>query len=330
MTSGNPHSIIIAEGAIERLKDILAKYQKPLFVTDVVIYDKYRKTIENGIKADVVWAISPDYQKGLASLYPNVDIIVGFGGGKSIDMAKIISMEASLDWLSVPTAASHDGIASNVASVMQNGYRYSEKCKSPSIILADLSIMATAPSILTLSGIGDIVCKASSLAEWKLASEHKGEEFDPKVFSIVDSALDAVLKDDSLETLVKALIDTGNVMTDFGSSRPCSGTEHAISHAMDRRMPSLHGLQVAFATPLCLHFLEEIGYAKYTAEEVRMYLVEKEMPTTLKELDMTKGMFLDDIRHALKIMERRSRYSVLAHCKTNDDKLKDTFEKVGY
>lgn len=330
MTSRYPHSIIIAEGAIERLGDILVKYQKPLFVTDVIIYDKYRKAIENGIKADVVWAISPDYQKGLASHYPNVDIIVGFGGGKSIDMAKIISVEANLDWLSVPTAASHDGIASNVASVMQNGYRYSKKSKSPSIILADLSIMATAPNILTLSGIGDIICKASSLAEWKLASEHNDEEFDPKVFSIVDSALEAVLKDDSLETLVKALIDTGNVMTDFGSSRPCSGTEHAISHAMDRRMPSLHGLQVAFATPLCLHFLEEAGYAKYTAKEVKTYLVEKEMPTTLKELDMTKGMFLDDIRHALKIMERRSRYSVLAHCKTNDDNLKDTFEKVGY
>jgi len=330
MTSRNPHSIIIEEGAIERLGGILVKYHKPLFVTDVVIYDKYRKTIENGIKADVVWAISPDYQKGLASQYPDVDIIVGFGGGKSIDMAKIISMEANLKWLSVPTAASHDGIASNVASVMQNGYRYSKKCKSPSLILADLSIMATAPSILTLSGIGDIVCKASSLAEWKLAYEHNGEEFDPKTFSIVDSALDAVLKDDSLETLVKALIDTGNVMTVFGSSRPCSGTEHAISHAMDRRMPSLHGLQVAFATPLCLHFLEETGYAKYTAEEVKSYLVEREMPTTLKELDMTKGMFLDDIRHALKIMERRGRYSVFTHCKTSDGKLKDVFEKVGY
>ena len=330
MTSNAPESVIIEEGAIDRLDHILSESQRPLFVTDVVLYDKYKRMIENTVKSDVVWAISPDYQKGIVGLYPNVDIIVGFGGGRSIDIAKIISMEANLDWVSVPTAASHDGIASDVASVMHNGYRYSEKCKSPKIILADLSIIATAPKILTLSGIGDIVCKTSSLAEWKLAKDHGNEKFDSDVFATVETAMNNVLKDDSLETLVQSIIETGKAMTAFGSSRPCSGTEHAISHAMDRRTPSLHGLQVAFATPLCLYFLEQVGYSKHTVKDIRNFLTEREMPTTLKELDMNEEMFLDDIQHALKIMKQRGRYSVLSHCESDDSGLKDAFRNTCY
>ncbi|MHA1577475.1 MAG: iron-containing alcohol dehydrogenase [Candidatus Thorarchaeota archaeon] len=330
MTSNAPESIIIEEGAIDRLDHILSEHQRPLFVTDVVLYDKYKRMIEDTVKLDVVWAISPDHQKGIVGLYPNVDIIVGFGGGRSIDIAKIISMEANLDWISIPTAASHDGIGSDVASVMQNGYRYSEKCKSPKIILADLSIIATAPKILTLSGIGDIISKTSSLAEWKLAKDHGNEKFDADVYATVEKSLNNVLKDDGLETLVQSLIDTGNAMTAFGSSRPCSGTEHAISHAMDRRIPSLHGLQVAFATPLCLYFLEQVGFSKYTGKDIRDFLVDRNMPVTLKELDMNEDMFLDDIKHALEIMKRRGRYSILSHCQNDDNDLKVIFREIGY
>ncbi len=327
MASSN---VIIAEGALKRLNDILEGYKRPLIVSDVVIYDKYGQMIESIVDADVMWSISPDHRKGLVSRYHGIDVIIGFGGGRSIDLAKLFALESGLNWISIPTAASHDGIASDVASVMHDGYRYSEKCKKPSFILADLSVMSTAPRILTLSGIGDILSKASSLAEWRLAHELAGEPLDEDVYKIVEFALETVLKDDNLETLVKSVIDTGNAMTNFGSSRPCSGTEHAISHAMDRRMQSLHGLQVAFATPLSLYFLDESGYAKHRPSDIRDFLLEKNMPIELKELDMTEDTFLDDIHHAQKIMKKRGRYSVLAHCKASDDDLARAIRELGY
>ncbi|MHA2376934.1 MAG: iron-containing alcohol dehydrogenase [Candidatus Thorarchaeota archaeon] len=330
MTSECTSEVIISEGAISELNWILAEYKRPLIVSDVVIYDKYGQIVENVVDADVIWSISPVFRKGLVKQYHDIDVIMGFGGGKSIDLAKMFAMEANLEWISVPTAASHDGIASDVASVMHDGYRYSEKCKNPKLILADLSIMATAPHLLTLSGIGDIVSKASSLAEWRLANEHAGEVLDEKVYAIVETALKAVMKDDRIGSLVKSMIDVGNAMTLFGSSRPCSGTEHAISHAMDRRMQSLHGLQVAFNTPLSIYFLELAGYTKHSASGIKTFLLERKMPVTLKELDMTRKMYLDDIHHALKIMEKRERYSVLSHCKTSDDDLTKAISEIGY
>ncbi|MHA2424100.1 MAG: iron-containing alcohol dehydrogenase [Candidatus Thorarchaeota archaeon] len=330
MNSACSSDVIIAEGAIKQLNSILEGYQRPLIVSDVMIFDKYGQTIEKIVDADVIWSISPDYSKGLVSRYPGVDIIIGFGGGKSIDLAKLFAKEGDLEWISIPTAASHDGISSDVASVMHNSYRYSQKCKQSKVILADLSIISTAPKILTLSGIGDIISKTSSLAEWRLANEHAGENLDESVYEIVNNSLEAVLADDGVETLVRSIIDTGNAMTCFGSSRPCSGTEHAISHAMDRRMQSLHGLQVAFATPLSLYFLEQVGYTKYNAHKIHSFLQEKKMPSTLRDLDMTESILLDDIHHALKIMEKRGRYSVLKHCNTSDEDLKSAIKDIGY
>jgi len=322
--------ITIAEGAIEKLNSLLSGYQRPLIVSDVVIFDKYGPVIENLLDADVIWSISPIYKKGMVSRYSGVDIILGFGGGKSIDLAKLFANEAGLEWMSIPTAASHDGIASDVASVIHNGYRYSEKCKQPKTILADLNIISTAPRILTLSGIGDIISKTSSLTEWRLAHLHNDEPLDESVFETVNDSLQAILKDDSLETLVRSIIDTGNAMTCFGSSRPCSGTEHAISHAMDRRMQSLHGLQVAFTTPLSLYFLERAGFAKHSAHDIHLFLKNNKMPRTLKDLDMTENVFLDDIHHAIKIMEKRDRYSVLKHCNVSDSDISEALKEIGY
>lgn len=330
MSSECSIKVVIAEDAIHQLNRVLEDYKRPLIVTDVMIFDKYSQLVEDLVDADVIWSISPDHKKGLVSSFSDVDIIIGFGGGKSIDLAKIFANEAGLDWISVPTAASHDGIASDVASIMHNSYRYSAKCKQPKVILADLSIMATAPRILTKSGIGDIISKTSSLAEWRLAHEHAGEPLDKGVYDIVSKSLESVIRSDDLETLVKSVIDTGNAMTAFGSSRPCSGTEHAISHAMDRRMQSLHGIQVAFATPLSLFFLEKAGYAEHGSKEIKEFIRKHGIPVTLKDLDMSKDMFLDDIHHALKIMNKRERYSVLKHCNVADDEILQALSELGY
>ncbi len=330
MSSACTSRVIIAEGAIGQLNTVLQGYRKPLVISDVMIYDKYGELVESLLDADIIWSISPEHKKGVIAQYPGVDVVVGFGGGKSIDLAKLSADEAGLDWISIPTAASHDGIASDVASIMHNTYRYSAKCKQPKVIVADLDIISTAPHILTRSGIGDIVSKTSSLAEWRLASEHAGEPMDKQVYAIVDNALESVLRDDSLETLVKSVIDSGNAMTAFGSSRPCSGTEHAISHAMDRRMQSLHGLQVAFATPISLYFLERAGYARHPAKDIREFLRKKEIPVTLAELDMSQDLLLDDIHHALKIMEKRNRYSVLQYCEATDKDLLEAIHELEY
>ncbi|MFQ5832788.1 MAG: iron-containing alcohol dehydrogenase [Candidatus Thorarchaeota archaeon] len=330
MSTVDPHFIVIERGALSKVDDFLEDYQRPVFITDDLLYSEYRESVENLMGQEQTWLLVSEYENDVPSKVVDRDVILGFGGGRSLDTAKLLARNTGLAWIAVPTAASHDGIASDVASVSHDGYKYSVKCKSPIGVIADLSIIERAPPKLRLAGIGDIISKASSLAEWRLAHEERNEPFEKRVYALVESALESVLNSESLETLVRAEIDAGRAMSIFGSSRPCSGTEHAISHSMDRQSVELHGLQVAFATPLCLYYLREAGYADYQAEDLHGFLVEREMPATLEDLDVSNDQLLDHVHHALDIMKRRSRYSVLQHLEVEDPDMLKTLTKLGY
>jgi glycerol-1-phosphate dehydrogenase [NAD(P)+] len=330
MASIDMNTVVIKEGGINALSGLLENYHCPLIVTDQLIHSEYNKLIETTLHSELAWLFVSSYEQGMLPERKSVDIILGFGGGRSLDIAKLLARDTGLDWISIPTAASHDGIASNVASVMQNGYKYSQKCKSPIAVVADLSIISRAPDKLRSAGMGDIICKSSSLAEWRLAYEEGNEPFDEKVYSMVEKALSSVLENQSLESLVAAEVYAGKAMSVFGSSRPCSGTEHAISHAMDRRNHGLHGFQVAFATPICIHYLEIAGYTKYKATYLQDVMRDNGLFITLQEMNMSIDLFLDDIHHALKIMEKRGRYSIINHLNLNDRDLTKSINELGY
>ncbi len=330
MSLKGPKIIVIDDGALEELGNLMKDYSNPLCVTDELIHADYSLHLEKNIDTSCKWLMASKYRADSNTILGNIDVVLGFGGGSSLDVAKLVARDTGLDWISIPTAASHDGIASEVASVSHNGYKYSEKCKEPLAVIADTSIISKAPPMLKLAGLGDIICKTSSLAEWKMAHEKRGESFDESVYSIVNDALKAVLKDDSLETLIRAEIDAGRSMSIFGSSRPCSGTEHAISHALDIVCGQLHGLQVAFATPLCLHYLNEAGYSDYKSEYLLKFMSDRQMPTKLDQMSISLEQFIDSIHHGLNIMERRNRYSILKHLDVDNSSLKNTIAELGY
>ncbi len=102
-----------------------------------------------------------DHQTALAR-ESGSDVIVGMGGGKTIDTAKGVSLRLGLPIIIVPTIASNDSPTSRLIVVYDEQHRLSEVLKLPSnpdVVLVDTAIIAGAPPRFLIAGIGDALAK---------------------------------------------------------------------------------------------------------------------------------------------------------------------------
>jgi glycerol-1-phosphate dehydrogenase [NAD(P)+] len=182
------------------------------------------------------------------------DAVVGIGGGRTLDVAKYAASQAGLPMVSVATNLAHDGIGSPVASLEDGGRKGSYGVHIPIAVVVDLDYVRRAPEEQIRSGIGDALSNVSALADWELAAEDRGEAIDGLAATFARTGATALLHSpdelDSealLRTLAEALVLSGLAMAVAGTSRPCSGACHEISHAIDALYPdrASHGEQVA-------------------------------------------------------------------------------------
>jgi glycerol-1-phosphate dehydrogenase [NAD(P)+] len=191
------------------------------------------------------------------NLPPRIDLIIGLGGGKALDVAKYISFLARAPYFAVPTSLSNDGICSPQSSLTIGGRRRSLPSAMPMGVIIDTAVCLGAPEILWHSGIGDLVAKFTAVADWKLAFHAAGTPVDDFAALLSDASvyqfLGRPLRDlEGTKLLGTTLLLNGIAMAICGSSRPASGSEHLLSHALDElsARPRLHGLQVGVATYL--------------------------------------------------------------------------------
>jgi glycerol-1-phosphate dehydrogenase [NAD(P)+] len=192
-----------------------------------------------------------------ADLPKGVTAVVGVGGGKALDVAKYVGFLGRLPYYAVPTSLSNDGFCSPQSSLTVRGRRRSLPAALPFGVVADTAVCRDAPRVLTVSGVGDLVAKFTAVRDWKLAFHAVGEPVDDFAALMSDGTIYSflghpVLDLEGVRLLATALLLNGIAMEVCGSSRPASGSEHLISHALDATSarPRLHGLQVGVATYL--------------------------------------------------------------------------------
>ncbi|HEX2951492.1 MAG TPA: iron-containing alcohol dehydrogenase family protein [Armatimonadota bacterium] len=192
-----------------------------------------------------------------AALPANCQAIIGLGGGKALDTAKYVAFLAKIPYYAMPTSLSNDGFCSPQSSLTLAGKRKSLACAIPFAVIIDTEVCLHAPDILWWSGIGDLVSKVTAIADWKLAFHAQGTTVNDFAALLSDATvlqfMARPVRDlEGISSLGTALMLNGIAMEISGSSRPASGSEHLISHALDRisARPRLHGLQVGVATYL--------------------------------------------------------------------------------
>lgn len=264
----------------------------------------------------------------------NADIVLGVGGGTPIDIAKLSSTREKVPFISVPTAASHDGMGSPIASIHGTdgkGKYTSYPTTAPIAIIADTSIIKTAPYKMTASGCADLISNYTAVEDWKLAHRLKGEYYGDYSAALSIMSAKVILENadiikDRLETsislVVESLLSSGTAMCIAGTSRPCSGAEHLFSHALDRvaEKPAMHGEQCGVGTILTA-YLHKLSWKKF-----RDALVKIGAPVNAEEL----GVSDEEIVNALMMAHTiRKRYTVLGDEDLSKDAAEELAKKTG-
>jgi glycerol-1-phosphate dehydrogenase [NAD(P)+] len=245
----------------------------------------------------------------------NSEIVLGVGGGKPIDMAKLASFQLQKPFLSIPTAASHDGIVSSQASIKDNGERMSFKTHSPLAVIADTKIIADSPYRLLAAGAGDVLSNLTAVKDWILAKKLRSEYFSSSAATLSELSANMILESadmikprlgESAWIVAKALVSSGVAMSIAGSSRPASGSEHMFSHALDKiaEKPAYHGEQCAIGAIMMMYL--HGGNWKMLREA----LIKIKVPVTAKELKIDNNVIIEALTMAPSI--RQDRYTILS------------------
>jgi len=282
--------LIYAEDALERLPDVLGSLVGGRRV--VVIADERTSDIAGRRARDILgqshWSVHdivvPDGGRSspicddithdwLNARLPAGDVALAVGSGVVNDLTKWSAFDHNMPYAVMATAASMNGFtAANVAPTLK-GVKTLIRARAPLAVLAAPSVIVAAPFELTSAGLGDVIAKPVSSADWLLNHVFFGEHF-CRYCSEIFSELEPYYLDHpgdvkdrkpaAIGALFNALLYSGIAMTIMGTSAPASGGEHLLSHTLDMTSSvdgvphDLHGRQVGLGTLFASALYERI------------------------------------------------------------------------
>ena len=328
-----PRLIVIGEKNINEFGKFLYSLNKPKKISLIsgihvkkILKDKIEKSLKLK-KIRFAWHTSKNNQiSTLNQIQKDVkkdrsQIVAGIGGGRAVDTAKMVSFNLDIPFVSVPTAASHDGMASPFVSV-KSDMPHSIVASAPLGVFVDIDVIKKAPKKLLSSGCGDLIANIIAVKDWQLGNEKTGEYYG--MYSADLALMSAKIVMDNSSTyskrgldarvIVEALISAGVASCIAGSSRPCSGAEHLFSHALDKIAPGkgLHGEKCGIGS---------IMMAKLHGQDWKKIvktLKEVGAPTTAKQIGVKQKEVIEALMVAQEL--RPERYTILKEIEMTEKK----------
>ncbi len=339
-----PYHLLVEEGIFSRVNEVMADCvpdidtKRVVVVTDENLNKLFPEIIKD-IQADfrdselyLVKDGSFDQAVELAKYCCMNDrtVIIGFGGGMVLDLAKYASFVSKSLFLCLPTTLSNDSLASPVAVLGTEGLkRKTFKCTIPSSIIVDVNVIMGAPESQLLAGIGDTISKYTALNDWKLDAEKNGTSIDDFAYMISKMAFNSIcfneektLKSKSfIKILAQALVMGGLAMEIAGNSRPSSGAEHLFCHSLEENYADElyvpHGIAVAMGSvPVTI-------FQNRNIEKIKRIIHAYQIPIKPSDWKITEDIFVGAWQQASAT--RADRYTILNETELSRERLAELY-----
>jgi len=328
-----PRLIVVGEKNIGKIGNFLKSLndaKKVSLISGSNVKKIVQKKIDESLASSNIkksWYLSKiNDAKSIKEIEKNVrknktNLVIGVGGGRSVDVAKMIAFNLGKPFVSIPTSASHDGIASPFVSV-KGKKPHSMVATAPLGVFVDVDIIKRAPKKLLASGCGDLIAKITAVRDWQLGNSKTGEYYgrysahlalmSAKI--LIENSSRFAKKGPNVREIVEALISAGVASCIAGSSRPCSGAEHLFSHAVDKLEPGvgLHGEKCGIGA---------IMIAKLQGQDwknIVKTLKAVGAPTTAKEIGLKSNILTKALTIAQSL--RPERYTILNQVNMTENK----------
>lgn len=255
--------------------------------------------------------------KGLrkAAKEHKADMIIGVGGGKALDTAKLVGQQLQLPVVTIPTSAATCAAWTALSNVYseQGAFLYDvalERC--PDLLILDYDLLQTAPQRTLVAGIGD------AIAKWYEASVSSGHSEQTLIIAAVQQA--RVLRDILFQKSAVALQQPGGevwrevvdanillagVIGGLGGAQCRTVAAHAVHNGLTQIAggKSIHGEKVAYGILVQLR-LEEMIVGNQLATAARQQLLkfyaEIGLPKNLSDLGLS-NITLNELQRAAEM-----------------------------
>jgi glycerol dehydrogenase len=229
------------------------------------------------------------------------DVIIGFGGGKALDTAKLVAHQLQLPVVTIPTSAATCAAWTALSNVYSEtgAFLYDVAlCRCPDLLILDYDLITTAPPRTLVAGIGD------AIAKWYEASVSSGNSQQTLIISAVQQA--RVLRDillqksatalqapgsETWQEVVDATVLLAGVIGGLGGAQCRTVAAHAVHNGLTHICGhgSIHGEKVAYGILVQLRLEEMLQNNQLAAsgrQQLLKFYAEIGLPQKLDDLGL--------------------------------------------
>ena len=273
-----PSCYIQEKNAISKISQYLSwlRNEKVLIIMDEFTYNNFNVQVIEGLNRDRVEYIIEQFSGECCN--ENIDklceaakvyeakSIIGIGGGKVLDVAKVVAHCNSAKTIIVPTAASTDGPCSKISVLYEKDgkfKKYIELNRNPEAVIVDLDIIVNAPIRLFKAGIGDALAtyfeteagyegqvEANGKSRMSITARVVSKQCYDIIMAYGYEAVRAV-EEKVINEAVEAVVEAIIFLSCIGFENGSLGAAHAVANALsdgNNKCDLLHGEKVAFGT----------------------------------------------------------------------------------